>query len=171
MRFSKPQTTERLRYTSLHINTCSDVSVIFDLLSGAPQVAARRYCNKILVHECVTAVDEAPLDLTNVEFFATSDPCYGLFEFYKQSTEQNGEPATIVLHENEDELVTNIEVTFTKEELCCKPLRMSYRLYGTIAATEDEPEERLLLSNGVLYLTPCQCCGGCSNVTWTEVDW
>lgn len=166
MIYSKPQAAEKSPYTSVHINTCTDVSVVFDLLDNVPQEARRRYCNKVLVHECITAPEVVGLDLESVEFMATSDPCYGFFEFYKSSLEQNSEPPTIILHRNEDtDLVEGIEISFEAEELCCKPVRLTYRLYGNLA---EEP--RMLLSTGNLFLSPCQCCG-CHVDYWTEVGW
>jgi hypothetical protein len=106
------------------------------------------------------------LDLESVDFMATSDPCYGIFEFYKSSLEQNGVAPEITLHRNIDtDLVEGIELSFEAEELCCKPVRLTYRLYGNLT---DEP--RVLLASGNLYLIPCQCCG-CHVEYWTEVGW
>lgn len=150
----------------MHINTCTDISVIFDLLEDVPQIAKRRYCNKVLVHECITAPEITGMDLESVDFMATSDPCYGFFEFYKSSLEQNGEAASVIRHINPDtDLVESIEVLFDAEELCCKPVRLTYRLYGNLT---EEP--RVLLATGNLYIIPCSCCG-CHDEYWTEVEW
>lgn len=166
MIYSKPQITEKSPYTSVLIDTCTDVSIVFDLLENVPQETKRRYCNKVLVHECISQPEIQGLDLESVDFMATSDPCYGIFEFYKTSLEQNGEAPSIIRHINEDtDLVESIEIAFKAEELCCKPTRLTYRLYGNIV---DEP--RILLSSGNLFLIPCQCCG-CHVDYWTEVGW
>jgi hypothetical protein len=65
---------------------------------------------------------------------------------------------------NEDDLATSVLVKFTKDELCCLPLRMSYRLYGTVDG------DRILLSEGSLYATPCRG-EGCDKELWKEVNW
>jgi hypothetical protein len=168
MIYPKPQRPEKSGYTSLHLNSCSDTSIVFDLLSDVPVTSERRYCNKVLVHECVTEPQSFPVELTSVEFIATSDPCYKYFEFYKRSDIYQGDQPSVVLHDTDDSaaLTEAIEVLFTKEDLCCKPLRLSYRLYATFTETE----ERKLISSGLLYITPCSGCE-CSDTLWTDAGW
>jgi hypothetical protein len=168
MIYPKPQKPEKSGYTSLHLDSCADTSIVFDLLTDVPVNSERRYCNKVLVHECITEPEASPVELDLVEFIATSDPCYRFFEFYKRSDIYEGENPSVVLHDDDDsgDLTSMIEVTFTKEDLCCKPVRLSYRLYATFTETA----ERKLISRGVLYITPCSGCD-CSDDLWTDVGW
>lgn len=167
MRYTKPRVNETLPYSTVKIQGCSDTNVEFTLLSEQPTVGKRRYCNKVLVHECVNIPADAPLDLTSAEFIATSDNCYKRFEIYKSSLEVDDVNPTITFELNDDDLVTSILVEFNKDETCCLPLRLAYRLYGNIADTD----ERRLLSNGVLYVTPCAWTEDCGQPEWTDVVW
>lgn len=170
-------TTEvpKLPYSSFRINGCSDSNIEFTLLENLPVTKERRYCNKVLVHECISAPFEAPLPLTKAEFIATSDPCYSTFELFKSSEGQFGIASTITLVPTSDESddspsgdeeIGSILVQFTEIETCCLPLSMTYKLYGY-----EDDETKLLLSTGRIYVTPCTCCGVCSKNYWVDVGW
>lgn len=146
---------------------CSDTTVAFELLDSNPTVAARRYCNKVLVHECVSVPQSDPMDLEKIEFLATSDSRYKIFEIFKSTVEVDGVDSSIEQELDGDDNTTAISVTFTANDTCCLPLRLAYRLYGYITDTH----ERVLLSNGNLLVTPCECPAGVTPCTWTEVIW
>ena len=167
MIYSKPTDVVDLPYSTIKVNGCSNSTVGFQFLDNQPQTGRRRYCNKVLVHECVVVPEDNPMDLSKVEFIATSDPCYRFFEIFKSSVEVAGEDPTVTLQLNDDDLVEGVLVEFTPEETCCLPLRMAYRLYGFDAVSGD----RFLLSNGSLYVSPCTCDGCGTNEVWTEVQW
>jgi len=167
---------DNLPYSTLKIQGCTDIDVGFDILDSNPTVSKRRYCNKVLVHECVSVPVVDPMVLERAEFMATADPCYSVFNVFKSSIEIDEVPPTVTLQLNDDDLVIGVIVHFVKTETCCLPLRMSYRLYGYIDA-----DSRVLLANGNLYVTPCSCSSGvpepdgtcvdCGGDYWTDVDW
>jgi hypothetical protein len=167
MIYSKPTDVVDLPYSTIKVNGCSNNTVGFQFLENQQQAGRRRYCNKVLVHECITVPEDNPMDLSRVEFMATSDPCYRFFELFKSSESVEGGSPTVTLQLNIDSLVEGVLVDFLDTETCCLPTRMAYRLYGYITDTED----RVLLSNGSLYVSPCTC-DDCGSVElWTEVDW
>jgi hypothetical protein len=153
-------------YNVLKIYGCSDTNVGFDLIETMPTVSARRYANKVLVHECVSIPQISPMELLKVEFLATADSCYSRFEVFKSSETVDTVPPSITLTLDDYDLVTSILVSFDKDETCCLPLRLAYRLYGY---TDDD--SRVLLSNGNLLVTPCECPDDIKPVIWKEVQW
>ncbi len=155
----------KLPYSSFRINGCSNSNIEFFLIENLPVTKERRYCNKILVHECISAPFSAPLTLDKAEFLATSDPCYNTFEIFKSSEEVNGQPTSIELIFDETGDTTSVLVQFTDIETCCVPLSMTYKLYGYVG------DEKILLSIGRLYVTPCSCCGKCGDDYWVDVGW
>lgn len=183
MRYVKPKSEDLLPYSNIKISGCASSNVEFTFLEKVPVTRARRYCNKMLVHECVEVPQEQPLDLDWVEFVATADPCYGFIDIYKtsrddmdSSSESSDDPAsseessssdvispTIDLVYNIDGLVTNVLVKFTFEDTCCVPMSMAYKLNGYKGETKE------LLSYGRLYVTPCRCC--CEGRLWIGVEW
>jgi hypothetical protein len=169
MRFTQPVNNEpTLLYNTVKIQGCVDSSVGFNLLKSEPAISKRRYCNKILVHECIPADVSAPMELTKVEFLATDDPCYAEFSVYKSSETVDSVSPTIELQLNTDdyEKVIGVLVHFTKEETCGQPVRLAYRLYGYM------PEgDKILLSIGNLFITPCNCSDGTKPEVWTDIYW
>lgn len=174
MQFSQATTEwQTLAYTTVGIQGCSEAIVGFEFLQSAPQVSKRRYANKVLVHECVPGAIGEPLDLSRVEFMATSDPCYKLFEIFKSSDIVDTVDPTIEILFNSVGLATGVLVNFATTETCGLPLRMSYRMYGYYTSGG-----RILLSNGNLYVTPCRCNTDVVNgaeplddSVWTDVQW
>lgn len=173
MRIAEPSGESNiLPYLNVRLQGCSDTTVGFTFLSEQSVVGKRRYCNKVLVHECLTINEPDPLDLSKVEFIATDDPCYLTFNIFKSSEEVDYIDPTIVIQTNELGEAIGVLVTFTSSEICCLPLRMAYRLYGYV----DDYNTRILLANGNLYVTPCNCSemgeiptsGG---VFWTGITW
>lgn len=154
-----------LPYNVIKIHGCSDVTVGFEILNQRPTVSKRRYCNKVLVHECISVPELEPLALSKVEFLATDDPCYKFFPIFKSSEVVNGDDPTIELQLNGDDLVIGILVSFTKTETAGVPMRMTYRINGY-----DEDGVRLNLATGNLYITPCPC-SETSNDAWVDVEW
>lgn len=168
MRITPPTGTgQPLPLNVIKIFGCSDTAVGFELLDSNPSVAARRYCNKVLVHECVSIPQADPMDLEKVEFLATSDSRYKVFEIFKSTVEVDNVDSSIEQELNGGGFTTVIAVTFSANDTCCLPLRLTYRLYGYITDTH----ERVLLSNGNLLVTPCECPEGVAPCTWTDVDW
>lgn len=162
---------EVLPYNVIKILGCMDSVVGFEIKTLEPTITKRRYCNKVLVHECVPVPELEPLALDRVEFLATNDPCYRFFNLFKSSDTIGTVEPTITLQYNEDEepLVIGILVNFTKEETCCLPLRMSYRINGY-----DPDGMRVNLGQGNLNVSPSGCatdCDDCEPVTWVDVDW
>lgn len=165
MRITRPTNEESLPYNVIKIFGCSDSTVGFDILNQQPTVSKRRYCNKVLVHECVTVPVVDPIDLSKAEFLATDDPCYSFFNIYKSSdTVEDLEP-TIELQLNDDDLVIGILVNFKTSETSCVPLQMAYRLYGY------SDDTRILLSQGTLLITPCSNTDNCNTSVWTGISW
>ncbi len=156
-----------LPYNSIKIFGCSDTTVAFELLDSKPTVGTRRYCNKVLVHECVSVPQADPMDLEKIEFLATSDSRYKVFEIFKSTVIVDNVAPSIEQELDDDDLTTAISVTFFSNETCCLPLRLTYRLYGYVTDTH----ERVLLSNGNLLVTPCECPEGVTPCTWTECIW
>ena len=158
MRFTKPDAPINLPYSVVKVDGCVNTAIGFTLLKEEAEVNKRRYCNKILVHECIEAVLPDPIELDSVELLATSDPCYKTFEIYKTS------PADITLEKDVEDKVTHISVAFTPEDTVCAPLKLAYRLYGYIDGG------RILLSQGTLNTAPCTV-----DVTpvpyWTDLAW
>lgn len=161
----QPSENEIVPYTTVKIDGCSDTVIGFQLLAEQPSFHKRRYCNKVLVHECVRVTDVAPLQLDRVEFLATDDPCYGRFNIFKSSDVVNTVDPTIELQLNDDDLVIGILVNFTVEETACQPIRMAFRMNGY-----DADNTKILLMKGNLLITPCRDTN-CETVTWVDVTW
>lgn len=168
MRITQPVSDDGLLpYNVVKILGCSDVTVGFEILNHAPTVSKRRYCNKVLVHECITVPSLEPLSLSKVEFLATDDSCYQVFNLFKSSEIVSGIDPTVELQLNDADLVIGILVHFTKSETTCLPLRMVYRINGY-----DEDNVRVNLAQGNLYVTPCpNSCSDSETSTWVGVDW
>jgi hypothetical protein len=166
MIISKPTNTELIPYSTVKIGGCSETKLGFDFLSEQPSVGKRRYCNKVLVHECVSAPAAAPLDLTKVELLATDDSCYTFFNVYKSSDQIQEIEPTIELQENDDYLIIGVIITFSTEEIIQLPIRMAYRLYGYYAEGD-----RILLSQGNLFTNPCGTGDPCEKTTWLGLAW
>lgn len=171
MRITPPVSDgQTLPYNVVKIFGCSDTTVGFQILSEVPTVGKRRYCNKVLVHECVTVPELEPLALSRVEFLSTDDSCYKYFNLFKSSDDIGTIASTIDLQLNVDELVIGILVNFTKAETCCLPLRMAYRINAY-----DEDNVRINLAQGNLYVSPSNsqstCTSGCGDNLWVDVDW
>lgn len=155
-----------LLYNTVKIQGCVNSTVGFNLLKEEPAVSKRRYCNKILVHECIPANVPNPMELETVEFLATDDACYNVFNIFKSSVTIDNVAPSIELQLDDDDKVIGVVVSFLVEETCGQPLRLAYRLYGY--TPEDE---KVLLSNGNLLITPCSCPSGTTPSTWTDVRW
>lgn len=158
MIYSKPTNNGLTPYSTVKLDGCSEAKLGFDFLSDQPSISKRRYCNKVLVHECVSVPGVEPLDAVKVEFMATSDPCYHFFDIFKTSeddgiTLQLDGPSTI-----------GVIVNFTGEETCGLPPIMAYKLYVYL------DEGRILVSNGNLCVTPC-CCEDIEPSEWLGVSW
>ena len=154
MRYTQPTQPEILRYTALRVEGCSDIVIGFNFLKNEPTVSRRRYCNKILVHECVPLDVADPMQLNRVDFMATDDPCYRFFNIFKSSDAINDTDPTIEIQYDGDNLAIGILVRFTARETAGVPLRMAFRMRGY-----DDSDIPILLSHGTLYITPCSCDG------------
>jgi hypothetical protein len=172
MRISQPTgDSNLLPYLNIRLQGCSDTIVGFTFLTEQPVVGKRRYCNKVLVHECLTLNEPDPIDLTKIEFIATDDPCYSLFNIFKSSEDIDEIAPTIEIQTNVGGEAIGALITFSKSELCCLPMALAYRLYGYTDVTT-----RILLANGSLYITPCNCTEltetpTTSGTVWTGVTW
>lgn len=180
MRYTKPQQEEQLvPFQTLKIQGGTDATIGFDFLASEPVVGRRRYCNKVLVHECVPAEVLEAIPITKAEFIATSDACYSVFEVYKTSEASDYIEASITLQREDDEDPSSdavgVLVSFAKDETYCLPLRMTYRLYGYYPQGT-----RIMLSTGTLYVTPTgnavissssPTVVDCGGDYWTDVDW
>ena len=163
MRIAQPISTPvEQPYQVAKIQGCANLSLGFSFLNDVQISGRRRYCNKVLVHECVTISELNPVDLQSVEFIATSDACYEYFEFYKTSTST---PADITIQLNDDDLAVGVLVNFSKEETSAAPMRLVFRLYGII------DDARTLLAQGTLYITPCNNPEYTKKELWTNIDW
>lgn len=167
MRYTQPKNTtdQPIGFSTVKIQGCSDVTVGFDILDSAPTVAARRYCNKVLVHECVAVPEILPTELTRVEFMATDDPCYKYFKYFKSSALVDSISPTVTLQLDADDLVIGILVNFSSTETNCAPLRLTYKLWGY-----PPTGARILLSQGNLFVSPCNN-GSCDDSIWTDINW
>lgn len=160
MIITQPTTdSQQLPSVVARIQGCIDTSLDFAFIDQIPTPAARRYANKVLVHECVTVPQATPMDLTQVEFIATSDPCYKYFEIYKTSDDGG-----ILLNLNIGGLVDSVTINFLSSETCNLPQRMAFRLYGY------DSSGKILLSIGNLYVAPCSL-EDCNRDLWTGVPW
>lgn len=166
MIYSRPTNADLIPYSAVKIDGCSEARLGFDFLSEQPSTSRRRYCNKVLVHECVTVPEVEPLALERVEFLATDDPCYTFFNLFKSSNTVGDTEPTIELQLDEDDLVIGVLINFTREETCCLPLRMSYRLNAY-----DEDGTKMTLSQGNIYVSPCPMTADCERATWVDVEW
>lgn len=166
MRFTQPVNNDpTLIYNTIKIQGCANSTVGFNFLKEEPTVSKRRYCNKVLVHECVTVDVVDPMELDVVELLATDDPCYKLFNIFKSSETVDNIPPTLELQLDTDNKVIGVLASFTTNETCGQPLRLAYKLYGY---TEDE--EKVLLAVGNLFISPCECEGDDPSL-WTDVGW
>lgn len=173
MRITQPVNNEpTLLYNTVKIQGCVDSTVGFNFLKSEPTVSKRRYCNKVLVHECIPANISDPTELLKVEFLSTSDPCYAEFNIFKTSDADDyddyGVEPTIELQFDEDdyEKVIGVLVHFSLEETCGQPLGQAYRLYGYT------PEgDKILLSNGILAITSCSCPESVEPTLYTDKKW
>lgn len=157
---------EIVPYTTVKIDGCSDTVIGFQLLAEQPSFHKRRYCNKVLVHECLRVTDVAPLQLDRVEFLATEDTCYSRFNIFKSSEESDEIVSTIELQLNDDDLTIGILVSFTAEETTCQPIRMAFKMNGY-----DEDNNKILLMQGNLLITPCKA-DDCDEVgIWEDLNW
>lgn len=166
MAYSKPTSVDLVPYSTVKIDGCSEAKLGFDFLSEQPSIGKRRYCNKVLVHECVSVPEIAPLALETVEFLATNDSCYKFFNVYKSSDQIEEIEPTIDLQLNDDDDVIGVIINFSTDEIVGLPLQMAYRLYGV-----DAEGNRILLSHGNLYTVPCRAEENCCPVLWTGVNW
>lgn len=162
MRFSQPTTSgsELLPYSSLKIEGCSDTTIGFEFVSGQSETGRRRYCNKVLVHECLTVIEPDPIELEKVEFLATDDPAYRYFNIFKSSEIVDGVNPAITIQLNELGEAIGVIIFFDRDDLCCSPLKMAYRMYGYLpseSGDENNTNDRILLSQGNLYVTFCPC--------------
>lgn len=165
MIYSKPTNVDIVPYSTVKIDGCSEAKLGFDFLSEQPSIGKRRYCNKVLVHECISVPEISPLELDRVEFLATDDPCYKFFNVYKSSDQiEEIEPAIELQIDEYD--VIGVIITFSAEEIEALPLQMSYRLYGY-----DPLDNRMILAQGNLYSTPCGTLEDCKTVTWVGLRW
>ncbi len=162
---SQPTKTDVVPYSTVKIDGCSETMLGFEFISEQPSIGKRRYCNKVLVHECVSVPTEEALDLDKVVLLATNDPCYTYFNYYKSSEQIEDIAPSIELQLNISNLVTGVIITFTKEETTAVPTRLAYRLYG------HKDNTRTLLSQGNLFITPCGNPDNCSTQIWTGLDW
>lgn len=162
MIYSKPTNTGIIPYSTVKIDGCSEAKLGFDFLSEQPSIGKRRYCNKVLVHECVTIPEIEPMDAVKVEFMATSDPCYHFFEIFKTSDNDDLE---IELQLDDDDLTIGVIVNFTGEDTCGLPMTMAYKLYVYLA------DGRELVSTGTLCVTNCCCEDGTNPPLWAGINW
>lgn len=167
MRVTQPiNDTQPLSFNTIKILGCEDVTVGFQILNLEPTVSKRRYCNKILVHECVEVPSIDPLQLDKVEFLATDDPCYGAFNIYKSSETIQDIPPSITLQLDMSNLTVGILVDFLTDETSRVPIRMTYRLYGYPSSGS-----RIILTQGNLLISPCNNGENCSEQIWTGLNW
>ncbi len=167
MRVTQPVSDgQRLPYNVVKIYGCSDATVGFEILKEQPTVGRRRYCNKVLVHECVTVPELEPLALSRVEFLATADPCYKFFDLVKSSATLGSTAPTVELQLNDDDLVVGILVHFKAKETGCLPIRMTYRINGY-----DEDDVKMVLAQGNLFVTPCTSTEAIDKSYWVDVEW
>jgi hypothetical protein len=101
------------------------------------------------------------MDAVKIEFMATADPCYTFFEIFKTS-ETDGD---IDIQLNDDDLAIGAIINFTTEDTCGISLALAYKLYVYTA------DERILVSNGNLVVTPCCCGPDVEKTEWTDVNW
>jgi hypothetical protein len=170
MRLAQPisEDGQALTYNTLTVPGCNNTTVGFDLLGSEPTVSSRRYCNKILVHECVSVPISSPLVLTKVEFVATDDSLYTEFNIFKTSEASEDMDATIELQPDPDDntKTAGILVNFIVNETCCQPPRMAYKLYGY---TDDTT--KVLLARGNLFISPCGCPDDVLPTTFIGIQW
>lgn len=180
MRFSQVTTESNLLpYSSIKLNGCSDATIGFEFVSEQSQTGRRRYCNKVLVHECLSVVEADPIELERVEFLATDDSCYRYFNVFKSSEEVDGIPPAITIQVNELGDAIGVIIAFENDDLCCLPLKMAYRMYGYPPSESGDLSDvtRVLLSQGLLYVTYCPCSevdGTLPTGTgplWTGLNW
>lgn len=168
MRISRPDPVEQsIPYTTIRVPGCSAQAVGFTLLSEVGQVGKRRYCNKVLVHECVTVDVPQAVEMSNVEFIATSDPSYRYFEFYKSAIVVEGVDPQIELELDDYDAVTHITVLFTAEETSGVSPTMAYKLYGYLSPDG----EKVLLAQGRLFIPTCNLQIDCTKELWTDLAW
>lgn len=140
--FSNPVQFQPVNTSLYAIDRCTDTAIGFEFYQQQVQPTQFRYCNKILVTECVPVAIPQSMNLSKVEFYATEDPCYRLWDVYKSSENTND----IELQYNENENVIGVIVRFFSTETEDLPIRMAYRLYGY------EDDCKILLAQGDLNL-------------------
>lgn len=126
------------RLSVYSINRCEDQVIGFEFVTRQYQNNPTCFGSAI-INLCVPIEVLSPLDIYNVEFWATDDPCY------KDWTIKKTEEPFIEIQRDNDEQVTGILVRFSDDESCCYPISMAYKLYAF-----DETGCKYLLSSGLL---------------------
>lgn len=126
------------RLSVYSVNRCEDQVIGFEFVSRQYQVTPR-CCGSAIVNLCVPIEVLSPIELEGAEFLATDDPCY------KSWIVKKNEEPNVELQRDDDDNVTGILVRFSRDDTCCYPSQMAFRLYGS-----DTTECKFLLSSGLL---------------------
>lgn len=120
------------------INRCEDQVIGFEFVSKIYE-SNPRCCGSAIVNLCVPIEVINPIELDSAEFWATDDPCY------KDWIIKKVEEPHIEIQRNLENNVTGILIRFSKNDTCCYPSSMAFRLYSF-----DESGCKYLLSSGLL---------------------
>ena len=128
-----------IRHSIYSINKCEDQVIGFEFVAHKLSPEKTYLCNNIAVSLCVPLENVKPFDLDTAEFWATDDPCYNSWLVKKITTPE------VDIQRDVDNKVIGILVRFSKNESCCYPLNMAFRLYGIIDDCKFSLSQGLLI--------------------------
>lgn len=120
------------------INRCEDQVIGFEFISRQ-YINNPTCCGTNIPHLCIPIEIVTPIVLETVEFWATDDPCY------KDWTVKKIEEPSVEIQRDSEDNATGILVRFFKNESCCYPPQMAFKLLSI-----DSTGCKYTLSHGLL---------------------
>lgn len=120
--FVNPIQEYPIRSSVYAINKCEDQVIGFEFVTKS-KTAKGKCFNGVPINVCVPVEVSSQVELSEVEFLATDDPCYQNWKITK--TEK---PSIEVQYDLNGEYAVGVLVRFFKEDTCCYPSQMAFRL-------------------------------------------
>lgn len=121
--FVNPIQESPQRVSIYSISKCEDQVIGFEFVSIGKSPTFKCF-GKTLVNFCDSIEIPTPISLKSIIFKATSDPCYIDWEIEKTT-----DPDIEVQYSNTK--ISGVMVRFFKNETCCFPSQMAFKLIGT----------------------------------------
>jgi hypothetical protein len=120
--YINPIQTKPERINIYGINRCEDQVIGFEFVAKQYIDQPIKCCNSAFPHLCTPIEISSPIVLENVEFWATEDSCYQDWTVKKVTA------PFIEVQRDSNNNATGILVRFSKNESCCYPVQMAFRL-------------------------------------------